>query len=57
MHVHVQGPGGEAKFWMEPRIELARSSGLSERELRAIEHIILERSDEITRSWHRHFSG
>jgi len=23
IHVHVQHPDGEAKFWLEPRIELA----------------------------------
>jgi hypothetical protein len=23
MHVHVISPGGEAKFWLEPKIELA----------------------------------
>ena len=24
MHVHVQGQNGEAKFWLEPTIELAQ---------------------------------
>ncbi|TMG83195.1 MAG: DUF4160 domain-containing protein [Betaproteobacteria bacterium] len=28
MHVHVQSAEGEAKFWLEPRIELAQSYGL-----------------------------
>ena len=25
VHVHVQSPDGEAKFWIEPEIELARN--------------------------------
>jgi hypothetical protein len=25
MHVHVKGSDGEAKFWMEPEIELAQN--------------------------------
>lgn len=25
MHVHVQGPDGEAKFWLEPSVELAQN--------------------------------
>ena len=29
MHVHVQAQAGEAKFWLEPDIELAVSFGLS----------------------------
>ena len=28
MHVHVQAPEGEAKFWLEPAIELAHNYGL-----------------------------
>ncbi|MDW7710643.1 MAG: DUF4160 domain-containing protein [Deferrisomatales bacterium] len=55
-HVHVQGAEGEAKFWIEPRVALARSTGLSSRDLRVIEHIVEERRDEIARAWHRHFS-
>jgi hypothetical protein len=34
MHVHVQCADGEAKFWLEPSIEAAQNSGLSERKLR-----------------------
>jgi hypothetical protein len=29
MHVHVSCGNGEAKFWLEPDIELARNAGLS----------------------------
>lgn len=28
MKVHVFSPDGEAKFWLEPQIELALSKGL-----------------------------
>ena len=28
MHVHVQSPDGEAKFWLEPTIALAHNHGL-----------------------------
>jgi hypothetical protein len=34
LHIHVQSPDGEAKFWIEPKIELARSHGLSDHDLR-----------------------
>ncbi|MBI4792015.1 MAG: DUF4160 domain-containing protein [Deltaproteobacteria bacterium] len=57
IHVHVQCTQGEAKYWLEPRIELARNKGISERELRIIETIIKEHLNEITGAWHRHFSG
>jgi hypothetical protein len=34
MHVHVHCDSGEAKFWMEPKIELAKNYGLHNNELR-----------------------
>ena len=57
MHVHVQCPRGEAKFWMGPKIELAKNKGLPEREIRTIEEIIKEHADEIRSAWRRHFPG
>jgi hypothetical protein len=35
MHVHVQSAAGEAKFWLEPEIELAQNFGLNTRQLNA----------------------
>lgn len=55
MHVHAQGTHGEAKFWIEPEVELARATRLGPRELRVIRGIIEERRDEIVGAWHRHF--
>ena len=37
MHVHVVCVDGEAKFWIEPDIELAQNYGLSDRDVRAKE--------------------
>jgi hypothetical protein len=36
-HVPVQSPEGEAKFWLEPRVELAHNYHLGERDLRRVE--------------------
>lgn len=55
MHVHVLCGDGEAKFWMEPRIELARNHGLSSRRLREVERMIEEHEDEIRAAWKKHF--
>jgi hypothetical protein len=57
MHVHVQCPRGEAKFWLEPEIGLAKNEGLSERELRIVEKIIREHDNEIRSAWRKHFPG
>ncbi|MEW6443801.1 MAG: DUF4160 domain-containing protein [bacterium] len=55
VHVHVQSPRGEAKFWLDPVISLARSHGFSQRDLRTIQFIIEEREDEIRSAWTAHF--
>jgi len=55
MHVHVFSPDGEAKFWLEPQIELAVSKGLRGVELTELQRIIEEHQDEIKQHWHRHF--
>ena len=57
MHVHVYCENGEAKFWMEPEIELARNHRLSRLQLKQIEKIIEDLHDEFTAAWQTHFSS
>ena len=56
-HVHVSCGDGEAKFWLEPHIELAVNYRLSRAQLRDVEDIIEEKQDEFRAAWHRHFGG
>jgi hypothetical protein len=56
-HVHAQHPTGEAKFWLEPHVELARNHGLTETRLAAALRIVQEHEHEIRAAWLRHFSG
>ncbi len=55
MHVHVQSPDGEAKFWLEPEIELARNYRYSREQLKELESLIEARYDELTNRWTEHF--
>lgn len=57
MHVHVQSPKGEAKFWMEPELRLAANDGFSMKDLNLIASLIKEHADEIRRAWQKHFKG
>ena len=57
MHVHVISPDGEAKFWLEPKTELAVNKGLSATELNELKKVVEERRDEIRNSWQRHFKS
>jgi hypothetical protein len=55
MHVHVYHAEGEAKFWLEPRVELAANYGLSQRRLASARQLVLEHEDEIRNAWRAHF--
>jgi Domain of unknown function (DUF4160) len=57
MHVHVLSPEGEAKFWLEPAIELATAKGFRAVELSELQRVIEERQDEIRDHWRRHFTA
>ena len=55
-HIHVN-PDGEAKFWLEPTIELARNIGLGSAKMIEAERLIKSRKKEITDAWNNHFGG
>jgi uncharacterized protein DUF4160 len=55
LHIHVQSPDGEAKFWIEPQIELARNYDLTEQDLSRALQLIVDREQEIRDAWHKHF--
>lgn len=55
LHVHVMGPNGEAKFWIDPRIELAQNQGMRPAELRIVRSLFEEHADEIRHAWQKHF--
>jgi len=55
MHVHIYCQDGEAKFWLEPEIELARNHRLSRIQLKEIEGIIEEHYYDFKSAWKTHF--
>jgi Domain of unknown function (DUF4160) len=57
IHIHVQAQHGEAKFWIDPEIQLANNYGLADHELTTIKRLIEEHVDEIREAWNRHFGG
>ena len=57
MHVHVHATNGEAKFWLEPGIELAHNYGLSLRQVNTALRLVKEHEDEIRKAWKKHFPG
>jgi len=56
-HVHVQHAEGEAKFWLDPTVELAVGYGMRDDRLKEAAQLVQEHVDEIRRAWARHFPG
>ena len=54
-HVHATCPDGEAKFWLEPTISVAASTGLSQKQLNDLLRIVESRKNEIAAAWNEHF--
>ena len=57
MHVHVISGDGEAKFWLEPDIELAKNYHYTRKQLKEIEEMIEEHRGEIICAWQQHFGN
>ena len=57
MHVHIHCDDGEAKFWLEPELELANNFRLAQHRLNQIENIIEDHFDEFTNAWEEHFGS
>ena len=55
MHVHVRSPDGEAKFWLEPSVELARNYRLSRVQLGEVQAIVEGHRNELISAWRNHF--
>ena len=57
VHIHVHHAAGEAKFWIDPRIELAQNHGLNARLVALAARTIRENESAIRTAWEEHFGG
>lgn len=55
--MHVESSDGEAKSWLDPEIQAARSHHLKEKDWRRIRELIEEHEQEIRDAWTRHFGS
>lgn len=57
MHIHVFGPNGEAKFWIEPTVSLGHYKGFADVELRRLQIVVEDKKNEIIKAWKKHFKN
>lgn len=55
MHVHIASPDGEAKFWLEPTVELANGVGFGAKQLKDLQKIVEGHADEFKCRWEEYF--
>jgi hypothetical protein len=56
-HVHASCPDGEAKFWIEPGVDLATNHKLSQTQVMELKKTVEEKKNDILDAWRRHFAG
>ena len=56
-HVHVQHVTGEAKIWLDPRVELAHKYGLTAVRAAVAVRLAEEHQNDIRAAWKAHFEG
>lgn len=54
MHIHVLYDSHEAKYWLEPRVELAKNTGIPEHKLSEIKKIVDKYADKFKEQFRRH---
>lgn len=54
MHIHVLHGRNEAKYWLEPQIELAWNDGIAEERLSKIKKIIENNADRFKEQYKEH---
>jgi hypothetical protein len=57
MHVHVISGDGEAKYWLEPEIALAKNHKHTRKQLKQIEALIEAHYNELVSSWQTQFGS
>ena len=54
-HVHVKREQMEAKFWIDPVVELAENWGFARHEVNRISKITVLHRNRLLEKWHEHF--
>lgn len=57
MHIHVLKDDKEAKFWLEPRIEIAVNDGFPSHEINRIQEIVEIYADYFKKQYQCHIGG
>ncbi|MBK8534705.1 MAG: DUF4160 domain-containing protein [Candidatus Competibacteraceae bacterium] len=51
-HIHIRKSGAEAKFWLEPQVQLAQNDGFDAPTLRRIAEMVKNHQTQLQRNWY-----
>ncbi|ECC9721896.1 DUF4160 domain-containing protein [Salmonella enterica subsp. diarizonae] len=54
-HIHVRNADGEAKFWLDPDVSLARNDGFNARDLKELVDVVEQNSTMFVEAWNEYF--
>jgi len=54
-HVHVRKDRNVAKFWLEPRVALSESYGMSSQELNKLQKVVENNAKLLKKTWYKYF--
>ena len=57
MHVHVVKEDKEAKFWLEPKVEVATKGDFKQHEINQIQHIVEIYAEYFKKQYQLHIGG
>jgi hypothetical protein len=55
LHIHVRHGTATAKFWLEPEVILADSTGMAGKELRELTHVARVNKEAFVKAWKEYF--
>lgn len=55
--MHADRENKSAKFWLDPIVSLAENHGYTRKELRDLEHIVMENVEILRNEWNAFCSG
>ena len=55
-HIHVAREGADAKFWLDPDVDLAHNRGFSIKERRDIQRIVEDNAQHLRDEWDAFFT-
>jgi hypothetical protein len=56
-HIHVRRGRNQAKFWLDPIVELAKAKGFRDHEIAEIARIVEKYRDQILDEWDKYFGA